>query len=78
MKVLLIIAIVVLMGFVVLSLVRGIATFLKSTRTDLENHTNDDGPSPMQLRQNEAMFARVKYQALAVIVVVILLAISRA
>ena len=78
MKVLLIIAIVVLMGFVVLSLVRGIATFLQSTRTDLENHDHDDGPSPMQLRQNEAMFARVKYQALAVIVVVILLAISRA
>jgi len=77
MKFLLIGAVVVLMGFVVVSLVRGIATFLQSTRTDLENHADDNSPSPMQLRQNEAMFARIKYQALAIIVVVILLAVAR-
>ena len=32
----------------------------------------------MQLKQNKAMFARIKYQALAIVVVMIMLAISRA
>ena len=31
----------------------------------------------MQLRQNQMMFARIKYQALAIVVVVIILAASR-
>jgi hypothetical protein len=75
MKYLLIPIIVIAMGFVVVSLVRGIIAFMQTTRSDLE--TEGTGPSPMQLRQNEMMFARIKYQALAVIVVVILLAASR-
>jgi hypothetical protein len=74
MKYLLIPIIVIAMGFVVVSLVRGIIAFMQTTRSDLE--TEGTGPSPMQLRQNEMMFARIKYQALAVIVVVILLAAS--
>ncbi len=68
--------IVILMIMVVVSLVRGVVAFLKSTRLDLERDPSA-GPSEMQLRQNQMMFARIKYQALAVIVVVILLAISR-
>jgi hypothetical protein len=76
MKWLLIPMIVVAMGFVVVSLVRGVMAFLQSTRVDLEGSAGD-GPSPMQLRQNEMMFSRIKYQALAVIVVVVLLAASR-
>jgi hypothetical protein len=76
MKMLLIPMIVVAMGFVVISLVRGVIAFLQSTRVDLEGG-GGDGPSPMQLRQNDMMFARIKYQALAVIVVVVLLAASR-
>jgi hypothetical protein len=77
MKYLLVPVILIAMGFVVVSLVRGIIAFLQSTRTDLEG-TGNTGPSPMQLRQNEMMFSRIKYQALAVIVVVVLLAASRA
>jgi hypothetical protein len=69
-------AIVIAMGFVVVSLVRGVIAFLQSTREDLEGG-NGNGPSRMQLRQNEMMFNRIKYQALAVIVVVVLLAASR-
>ena len=69
-------AIVIAMGFVVVSLVRGVIAFLQSTREDLEG-SSGNGPSRMQMRQNEMMFNRIKYQALAVIVVVVLLAASR-
>ena len=67
---------VILLVMVVVSLVRGVAAFLQSTKMDLER---DDGvgASEMQLRQNKMMFARIKYQALAVIVVGLLIAISR-
>jgi hypothetical protein len=68
--------IVVLMGYVVLSLVRGVVTFLRASREDIDRGDNE-GPSPNQLRQNQLMFARVKFQGLAVAVVVILLMASR-
>ncbi|MDE1916965.1 MAG: HIG1 domain-containing protein [Sphingomonadales bacterium] len=67
--------IVVLMGYVVVSLVRGVVTFLRASREEIDNP--GEGPSPNQLRQNQLMFARVKYQGLAVLVVIILLAASR-
>jgi len=80
-KYILIPVIVVAMGFVVVSLAKGIIAFLQSTRDDLESgggpNGTDSGPSPMQLKQNEMMFARIKYQALAVIVVAVLLAVAR-
>jgi hypothetical protein len=69
--------IVVLMGYVVVSLVRGIITFLQASREAIDRGETEDGPSPNQLRQNQLMFARVKYQGLAVLVVIILLAASR-
>lgn len=75
-KYVLIPVIVVAMAFVVISLVKGIIAFLQTTRSDLESGSGV-GPSPMQLKQNEMMFARIKYQALAVIVVAVLLAVSR-
>ena len=68
--------IVVLVVMVVVTLVRGIIAFLHSTKLDLESDSGS-GPSEMQLRQNKMMFARIKYQALAVVVVAILLAVSR-
>ena len=67
--------IVVLIIMVVVSLVRGIIAFMASTRQDLE-HNSADGPSPMQLRQNQLMFARIKYQALAVLAIVVVLVAS--
>ena len=71
-----VIVIAVLMIFVVVSLVRGIIAFMKSTKMDLERDEGD-GPSEMQLMQNKMMFNRIKYQAAAVLVVAILLAMSR-
>jgi hypothetical protein len=55
--------------------VRGIVAFLQSTKLDLES--GDERMQEMQLRQNKMMFARIKYQALAVVVVAVLLMINR-
>ncbi|HET9627955.1 MAG TPA: hypothetical protein VFP14_00555 [Novosphingobium sp.] len=68
--------IVALMIMVVVSLVRGIMAFLKSTRTDLERG-DAPGASEMQLLQNRMMFNRIKYQAAAVLVVALLLAVAK-
>jgi len=75
MKVILIIVLVALVAMVVVSLVRGIIAFLQSTKMDLE--AGDERVQEMQLRQNRAMIARIKYQALAVVVAMILLALAR-
>lgn len=68
--------IVVLMAMVVVSLVKGIMAFLQSTRTDLERG-DSAGATEMQLLQNKMMFNRIKYQAAAILVVAVLLAISK-
>ncbi|MBB3034578.1 hypothetical protein [Alteriqipengyuania lutimaris] len=76
MTALLIIAIVLLSIMVVVSLVRGIIAFLKTTKIDLENNTGET-VTEMQMMQNKAMFDRIKYQGLAILVVAILLAVSQ-
>ena len=63
---------IILMVMVLVSLVRGIVAFLQSTKEDLER-TPEGKATEMQLRQNQMMFARIKYQALAVVVVVLLI-----
>ncbi len=67
---------VVLCILVVVSLVRGVIAFLKTTKIDLETGEGETA-TDMQLAQNKAMFARIKYQALAIAVVAIILAVSR-
>jgi hypothetical protein len=66
--------IVVLMIMVVVSLVRGIVAFMQSTKLDLES--DGDRATEMQLRQNKMMFARIKYQALAIVAVVIVMMVA--
>lgn len=68
--------IIIFMVMVVVSLVRGIAAFLKSTREDLERDSGQ-GATEMQLMQNKMMFARIKYQAAAVVVVALLMAMAK-
>ena len=75
MQTLLVIAIIFLAIMVVVSLIRGIVAFLKTTKVDLENNTSET-VSEMQLMQNKAMFDRIKYQGLAILVVAILLAVA--
>ena len=74
MNTLLVIVIVLLAIMVVVSLVRGIVAFMQSTKLDLES--DGDRVQEMQLRQNQMMFARIKYQALAIVVVAVLLMIN--
>ena len=71
----LVIVIVILAVMVVVSLIRGIIAFLRSTKEDLAHPGG--GATPMQLQQNKMMFARIKYQALAILVVAVLLLFNR-
>ena len=73
MKTVLIVLLIIFMVMVVVSLVRGVIAFLKSTKTDLESGGEGEGASPMQLQQNRMMMARIKYQALAIDAVAVLL-----
>ncbi|NVD44684.1 HIG1 domain-containing protein [Qipengyuania atrilutea] len=73
----LIAVLVILCIMVVVSLVRGIVAFLQSTKMDLENDADEGRATEMQLKQNSAMFARIKYQALAIVVVAVILAIAQ-
>ena len=62
---------------VLVSLVRGIVAFLQTTKLDLNNQQDMVQASEMQARQNKMMFARIKYQAMAIVVVAILVAVNR-
>ena len=75
MQTFLIIVLVVLMGLVAYSLVRGIVAFLQSHRADID--AGGERQHEMQLLQNKMMFNRIKFQGLAVLTVAILLAFSR-
>lgn len=62
---------VILCILVVASLVRGVIAFLKTTKIDLETGEGET-VTEMQLLQNKAMFARIKYQAAAIAVVAVI------
>ncbi len=75
MKIFFVIVLLVLMGLVAFSLVKGIIAFLRTTKIDLETGEGTTA-TDMQLAQNKAMFARVKYQAMAIVVIMILGALA--
>ena len=69
--------IVVLVIMVVVSLVRGIVAFLNSTKEDLNRDPAATGPTANQLLQNRMMSNRIKYQAAAILICALLLAMAR-
>lgn len=71
MNIFLILLIILAVGATVFSLVRGVVAFLKTTEEELKS--GQTGPSASSLKQNKMMFARVGFQALAVLLVAILL-----
>ncbi len=71
----LVLIIVGLAIMVVISLVRGVVAFLQTTKSDL--NTPGNGATPMQLQQNRMMFARIKYQALAIVAIAVLMLFNR-
>ncbi len=75
MQTFLIIVLAVLMALVLYSLVRGIIAFLQSHRADID--AGGQRQHDMQMLQNKMMFNRIKYQALAIVVVAVILMIAR-
>jgi hypothetical protein len=71
----LVIVLAVLMALVVYSLVRGIIAFLQSHKADID--AGGERQHEMQLMQNKMMFNRIKYQALAIVVVAIIMMIAK-
>ncbi len=56
--------------FVVISLVRGLAHFAR-TSEELANGVVVDGPTAGHAMQNKMMFARVKWQAITILLLVV-------
>jgi hypothetical protein len=75
MSTLLIILIVLAAVAALVSLIRGIISFLQTTEAELKSGA--DGPSVSSQKQNKMMFARVSFQAIAIILCVMLLALNR-
>ncbi|MBA4765520.1 MAG: hypothetical protein H2048_08570 [Erythrobacter sp.] len=73
MNTVLVIVLLLAMIMVVISLVRGVVAFLQSTKIDLQSGEQVDA-TQMQLKQNKAMMARVKWQAVAIVVIAVILA----
>ncbi len=71
----LVIVLVIMMIMVVVSLVRGIIAFLAANRADID--AGSVRHKELQVQQNKMMFARIKYQAAAILVVAILLSLAR-
>jgi hypothetical protein len=71
MRTVLVILLIAAMVMVVVSLVRGVVAFLQSYRADIDSGA--DRQKEMQLKQNRMMMARIKYQAIAILVVAVLL-----
>ncbi len=71
----LIILIVLAAVAALVSLIRGIVSFLQTTEAELKSGA--DGPSVSSQKQNKMMFARVSFQAVAIILCVMLLALNR-
>lgn len=71
----LILLLVAAMIATVFALVRGVVAFLKTTEEDLKSDAV--GPSASSAKQNKAMMHRVIFQAVAILIVVVLLMGSR-
>ena len=68
----LILLILIAAGAVIFALVRGLIAFANMEPDDVD----EEGVTASHKKQNDMMFARVKYQAIAVILVALLLLIA--
>jgi hypothetical protein len=66
-------ALIILMGLTLYSLLRGLNAFRQSLDADID----PEGARELQLRQNRMMWARIKYQGLAIVAVILLLLFTR-
>lgn len=65
--------IVVLMGMTLFTLLKGLNAFRQTIDADID----PEGAHLLQLKQNKMMWARIKYQGAAIVVVMIFLAAAR-
>jgi len=70
-KVLLILLLLAAMGATLFMLIKGIVTFLKTTEADLRSDAT--GPSQSSLKQNKAMMGRITFQAIAILLLALLM-----
>lgn len=70
----LVFALVIAMGFVVYAVVRGLKAFASMDPNDVDEH----GVPRALAMQNKMMFSRVKWQAVAIAIVALLLALASA
>lgn len=56
------------------ALIRGVVIFLKTSQADLTG----TGPNVSGLRQNKMMWRRIQFQALAIVLVILFLLLTRA
>ena len=75
MRYVLVVALILAMIYVVVSLVRGIVAFLRSNRADID--AGGVRQKEMQLKQNKMMMNRIMGQAAAILILILLLAMSR-
>ena len=73
MAVFLVVLLVAAMIATLVALVRGIVAFLQESTAQVRN---GDGPSPAALKSNRMMQQRIFFQALAILVVVLILFIA--
>lgn len=69
MSALLIIALIIAMGFVVYAVVRGLHAFANMKPDEV----GEDGIPKSLAMQNKMMFSRIKWQAVAIVIVILLL-----
>lgn len=69
---LILILILVSAGFVLFSLIRGLVYFLRASDAVHQQVQDGAGPGKMHLMQNKMMFARVKWQAITILLLIIL------
>jgi len=72
-NILLVILIIAAVIGAVVALIRGIIAFLQATEADLKGV----GPSASGVKQNKMMMARVGFQAIAVLLVALLMLLNR-
>ena len=69
MQLFLILCLIAAMIATVVALIRGIVTFLRTSEEELHG----EGPSPSSIKSNKMMQARILFQAVAVLIAVLLL-----
>jgi len=70
-KAFLIILLLAAMGATLFMLIKGIVAFLKTTEADLRS--DGTGPSQSSLKQNKAMMGRITFQAIAILLLALLM-----